>query len=415
MEDTHSKSIISFVLVFIGQAFSLFGSRLVQFALVWWLTTVSGSATVLALASIMAILPQVLLGPFAGALVDRWNRRLILMVSDTLIALAVLVLAFLYSKDSVQIWHIYVLMSLRSLGGAFQWPAMQASTSIMVPEKHLSRVSGLNQSFHGIANIVAPPLGALLLELTPIHNILAIDISTAFFAVAPLFFIAIPQPIRGISEEDSKSIFSDLREGFKFVTGWRALLMIISMALVINLLTNPAFSLLPILVTNYFKGGAIELAWLQSSFGVGMIAGGILLGVWGGLTSRIRTALLSVVISGLAFLGFSFTPSNSLLIGIGLILISGLTNSIASASFFAILQSTVPPALQGRVFTLIMSLIMSMTPLGLAFAGPLSDLFGVRIWYSIAGIGMVIMAGGLSFVRTVTNIEEWSPNPEPSS
>jgi DHA3 family macrolide efflux protein-like MFS transporter len=191
--------------------------------------------------------------------------------------------------------------------------------------------------------------------------------------------------------------------------------MIISMALVINLLTNPAFSLLPILVTNYFKGGAIELAWLQSAIGVGMIAGGILLGVWGGLTSRIRTALLSVVISGLAFLGFSFTPSNSLLIGIGLILISGFTNSIASASFFAILQSTVPPELQGRVFTLIMSLIMSMTPLGLAFAGPISDLFGIRVWYSVAGIGMVLMAGGLSFFSTVMNIEEQSPNPELSS
>jgi DHA3 family macrolide efflux protein-like MFS transporter len=412
MEDSHHKSTISFAVVFIGQAFSLFGSRLVQFALVWWLTTVSGSASVLALASIMAILPQVLLGPFAGALVDRWNRRLILMISDTLIALAVLVLAFLYSQNSVQIWHIYVLMSLRSLGGAFQWPAMQASTSIMVPEKHLSRVSGLNQSFHGIANIVAPPLGALLLELTPIQNILAIDIFTAFLAVTPLFFIAIPQPLRGLLEGESKSIFSDLREGFKFVMGWRALLMIISMALVINLLTNPAFSLLPILVTNYFKGGAIELAWLQSSFGVGMIAGGMILGVWGGQTSRIRTALLSVVISGLAFLGFSFTPSNSLLLGIGLILISGLTNSIASASFFAILQSTVPPALQGRVFTLVMSLIMSMTPIGLAFAGPLSDLFGVRVWYSVAGIGMILMAGGLSFLSTVTNIEKESPNPE---
>ena len=411
VEGSHqSKSMTRFAIVFTGQTFSLFGSRLVQFALVWWLTMESGSASVLAFASIMAILPQVLLGPFAGTLVDRWNRRTILMVSDGVIALAVVVLALLFARGSVQVWHIYVLMAIRSLGGAFQWPAMQASTSLMVPEEHLSRISGLNQSLQGLANIVAPPLGALLLELMPLQNILAIDVSTAILAIGPLFFIPIPQPRREAFVEGRPSVLADLREGFRFVWGWKGLMMIVGMALVINLLTSPAFSLLPILVTNHYNGGAIELAWFQSANGVGMIAGGIILGIWGGFKSRIKTAMSAMIIMGGGLLIFSFLPGDAFLLGVGLLFVFGTTNSIANASFFALLQSTVPADIQGRVFTMMMSLIMSMTPVGLALAGPVADLLGLRIWYTVAGVVMMIMSVGALFAPTIRQLEEEAPN-----
>jgi DHA3 family macrolide efflux protein-like MFS transporter len=399
-----------FSIVFTGQAFSLFGSRLVQFALVWWLTMESKSASVLAFASIMAILPQVLLGPFAGTLVDRWKRRTILMVSDAVIALAVVLLAFLYAQGSVQVWHIYALMAVRSLGGAFQWPAMQASTSLMVPEEHLSRISGLNQSLQGLANIVAPPLGALLLELTPIQNILAIDVSTAILAIGPLLFISIPQPKRKTPVTGSSSVLTDFREGFRFIWSWKGLMMIVGMALVINLLTSPAFSLLPILVTNHFDGGAIELAWFQSANGVGMIAGGILLGIWGGFRSRVKTAMSAMTIMGGGLLIFSFLTKDAFLIGVGLLFVFGTMNSIANASFFALLQATVPAEIQGRVFTMMMSLIMSMTPVGLALAGPVADLLGLRIWYTVAGVVMMVLSVGALFVPTIQQLEEESHN-----
>lgn len=382
---------------------------MVQFALVWWLTMASGSASVLAFASIMAVLPQVLLGPFAGTLVDRWNRRTILMISDGLIALAIVVLAFLFAQGAVQIWHIYVLMAIRSLGGAFQWPAMQASTTLMVPEKHLSRISGINQSLQGLANIVAPPLGALLLELMPIQNILAIDVSTAILAIGPLFFMSIPQPHRE-EAEGRPSVLADLREGFRFVWGWKGLMAIVGMALVINLLTSPAFSLLPLLVTHHFNGGAIELAWLQSANGVGMILGGILLGVWGGFKSRIKTAMFALGITGACLLVFGFTPGSAFFLAVGLIFVFGAMNSIANASFFALLQSTVPADIQGRVFTLMMSLTMSMTPVGLALAGPVADLMGIRIWYVVAGAVMTLMSIGAFFIPTIMRIEEENPN-----
>jgi len=153
------------------QQFSLVGSQLVQFALVWWLTKTTGSATVLATATMIAILPQVLIGPFSGALVDRFSRRAVMIVADGSIALASAWLAYMYFAGSVEVWHIYMIVAIRAIGGGFHWPAMSASTALMVPERHLTRVAGLNQTMQGVTNIVSPPLGAIFLAILPMHGI----------------------------------------------------------------------------------------------------------------------------------------------------------------------------------------------------------------------------------------------------
>jgi DHA3 family macrolide efflux protein-like MFS transporter len=147
-----------FFTIWTGQAFSLLGSQLVQFALIWWLTKTTGSATVLATASLVGLLPQVILGPVIGTLVDRWNRRLTLILADSTIALATLGLALLFWSGKVEIWHVYLLMFIRSTAGGFHWPAMQASTSLMVPKEHLARIQGLNQILQGGMNIASAPL-----------------------------------------------------------------------------------------------------------------------------------------------------------------------------------------------------------------------------------------------------------------
>jgi DHA3 family macrolide efflux protein-like MFS transporter len=256
-EDEKPRSMARFWVIFAGQAFSLFGSRLVQFTLVWWLTKESGSASVLALASIMALLPQVIVGPFAGSLVDRWSRRILLIVSDGAIALLIVFLALLYSWGVVEIWHVYLLMFFRSLLVAFQWPAFQASTSMMVEKEQLSRVSGFNMSLQGLVSILAPPLGALLFEVVPIESILAIDVATAILAIGPLVFIAVPQPPRAPDAEGGwRSVLGDMREGMRFVWDWKGLRIIMGMSMIINLVINPGFSLLPIVVTDHFRGGA---------------------------------------------------------------------------------------------------------------------------------------------------------------
>jgi DHA3 family macrolide efflux protein-like MFS transporter len=396
----------TFSIVFVGQAFSLFGSRLVQFTLVWWLTMRSGSASVLAFASIMAILPQVILGPLAGALVDRWNRRLILMVSDSVIAFTVGVLALLYMQGMVQVWHIYAVMFVRSLGGAFQWPTMQASTTLMVPSQHLSRVSGFNQSLQGMANILAPPLGALLLEVMPIQSILAIDIVTAILAVGPLFILQIPQPPDSGQVAVNRSIIAELREGVHYLRTWTGVLMIVVIAMIINLLANPAFSLLPLLVTEHFNGQALDLALMQSMFGVGMILGGVLLGVWGGSKQRVKTALIALVASGLAMLVLGFIPPSAFPIAVGDFFVYGFVNSVANASFLAALQTSIPSTIQGRIFTLLNSGVMSMSPIGLAVAGPIADVLSIQFWFLITGVAMTVLGFVSLFIPAITHLEE---------
>lgn len=156
-----------FALIWLGQAFSLVGSGLAGFAIIWWLTATTGSATVLATATLAALLPGILIGPLAGPLIDRWDRRTVIIVADLTGALGAAVLAVLFWADTLAIWHVYLIMALRSLAGAFHWPAMQASISLMAPERHLARIGGLNQMLQGATHIAAPPLGALLIAIWP--------------------------------------------------------------------------------------------------------------------------------------------------------------------------------------------------------------------------------------------------------
>jgi DHA3 family macrolide efflux protein-like MFS transporter len=386
-----SKQMHPFHVIFIGQAFSLFGSRLVQFALVWYLTSQTGSAQVLTTASIVAIIPQVVIAPFAGVLVDRWNRRRVMMVSDSIIAATVLILGILFTFTRVEIWHIYTVMLVRSMGAAFQWPAMQASTSMMVPKYHLSRIAGLNQSLQGLVAIVAPPTGALLLEVLPIQFVLAADVITAFLAVGPLFFIFIPQP--KIGDVTARGILTDMREGFIWLWERKPIVMIMGIGLMINLVTNPAFTLLPLLVITYFKGGVLELAWVQSANGLGMILGGVTLGIWGGFKSKGKTAFSALLVGSLGILGFSQTPSNMFMLAIAFIFVFGFMNAIGNSSFFSVLQTLIPHEIQGRVFTIVIASTIAVSPIGLIIAGPISEIMGIRFWFGIAGV--TIMIGSL--------------------
>jgi len=388
-----------FFVIWTGQVFSLLGSELVQFALVWWLTTTTGSATVLALATMMAVLPRVFVSPLAGALIDRWNRRSIMMAADGISALAVVALGALFALDAVQVWHIYTLMFIRSACAAFHWPAMQASISLMVPEKHLSRVAGLNQALQGLGLIAAPPLGALLLELLPMQGILAIDVTTAILAIAPLVFVQVPQPERtaeaGVAS--GASVTADLREALRYLRTWPAMLVIVGIAMVVNFLIYPALSLQPLLVTEHFRGSALQLAWMQSAFGIGMVAGGATLGIWGGFKRRAVTGLLALALNGAGLAVVGLAPEGAFPLAVGASLFAWFMAPFANGAIFALLQATVPAAMQGRVFTLVQAGSGAMAPLGLVVAGPVAEALGVQAWFLAAGLIMALIgAVGLS-------------------
>jgi MFS transporter, DHA3 family, macrolide efflux protein len=397
-----------FFTIWTGQAFSLFGSQLVQFALVWWLAQKSGSATILAVATLVGMLPQIVLGPFAGALVDRWNRRLIMIIADGSIALFTLLLAWLFATGRVQIWHVYTIMALRALGGAFHFPAMSASTPLMVPEEQLTRVSGMNQTLQGLMALVAPPVGALLISVMPTQGVLFIDIGTAIIAIMPLLFLSIPQPERkaALSRENQPSLLQDVREGIAYVRGWPGLVAILFMAVLLNFLLTPTGSLMPLLVTKHFGKGALEFGLTDSAWGLGVIAGGILLGVWGGFKRKIITALIGITGLGAGVMIIAFAPSNGFWLALVAMAIIGVMNSMANGPLGALLQSVVRKDMQGRVMSLVNSAATAMTPIGLLIAGPVSDLIGIRTWYWIAGLISLLMGLAGFFIPAVMNVED---------
>ncbi len=407
MAEVKAKWKAPFFTIWTGQQLSLLGSQAAQFALVWWLTTTTGSATVLATATTVALIPQILLGPLAGAYVDRWNRRIVMLLSDSFIALVSLWLAYMFWSGAMQVWHVYIVMLARSLGDVFQWPAMAASTSLMVPEKHLTRVAGMNQTLKGLLIIVGSPLGALLLSLIPLHGVMLVDLGTALFAVAPLLFIAIPQPVRSGGEGSKRpSIWSDLREGFFYLRGWPGAMALIIGALIFKIALTPAFSLVPLLVRSHFGGGAPQLALLDSSVGIGILLGGLALSVWGGFKRKVYTLLMGIIGIGIGVTITGFLPANMFFAAIGSVFVIGLTIPMADGPIMAIFQTTVAPEMQGRVFALLGSLISLSSPLGLAVAGPVSDWLGVQVWFVIAGI-LCITVGLIGFlIPAIVHIEE---------
>lgn len=395
-----------FFTIWTGQAFSLLGSSLVGFALIWWLTDTTGSATVLATSAMLELLPMVFVGPLAGTLVDRWNRRLVMLAADSLTALATGLIILLAWTGEMQIWHVYALMLVRSTAGAFHMPAMLSSTSLMVPEEQLTRVQGLNQLLQGVMKIAAPILGALLIEFVPLHSVLSVDLLTAALAILPLLVIQIPQPkVDPASQQDHTSVWGDMRQGFSYVWKWVGLRNIIFLAVLVNLVSLPAITLMPLLVKNEFSGGAMQIASMQSAIAVGFLVGGLLLSVWGGFRRKILTANLAMFGSavGLVLVGMAHTVAFQL--AIAGIFIFGLMNVLMNGPAFALLQTVVDENMQGRVMSLVISLANAMTPLGLMVAGPLADRTGINLMFILASL-IFVGAGVFTLVNpAVQNIE----------
>jgi MFS transporter, DHA3 family, macrolide efflux protein len=406
VEDNSRKWAPPFFTIWTGQAFSLIGSSLVQFALIWWLTKTTGSSTVLATAALVGLLPQVFISPVAGALIDRWSRRKTMIVADGGIALATLVLVLMFSMGKVQIGYIYLLMFLRSLGGAFHYPAMAASTSLMVPKQHLSRVQGFNSVLNGGISIISAPLGALAIAFLPMPGVLAIDVFTACLAILPLLFIPVPQPALSITRTGTSSVWQDLREGLRYVWGWPGLVMILGIATIVNLVINPGFTLMPILVSQHFGGQALQLAWMDTVFGIGMVIGGLVLSTWGGFRRRILTTLVGLLGIGISTLFLGLLPPPAYILAVVAMFSFGFVNPIANGPLLATVQATVAPEMQGRVFTLMGSAASAMMPLGMIIAGPLSDALGVQIWFVAGGIITIMMAISALFIPAIMNIEQ---------
>ena len=406
MENTNKNWAVRYFTLWTGQALSLLGSQLVQFAIIWYLTQTTNSATTLAIASMMGLLPQVLLSPFIGTWVDRGNRRLILIAADSTVAIASLALAILFAFGVVQVWHIYLALFIRAVAGGFHQSAWGASAVLLVPKEQLARVQGFNQALYGGLNIISAPLGAFLLAILPMHGILAIDVSTALIAVSIVFFTHIPQPEK--SSGAPSTFWQDFAAGFRYIIAWRGLVILLGLVMVINFFYSAAEPLTPLLITNHFGGDAGKLGIWLSLFSVGTLLGGLVLGVWGGFKRKIVTAQTSLILMGLSTAVVGLVSSDMFWVGMIANSLVGLLLPIINGSYGATLQAVIVPEMQGRVFAFIMSAAMLVSPIALIIAGPFADRFGIQPWFLIAGISCAVMGFLGFFIPDVMSIENRS-------
>jgi MFS transporter, DHA3 family, macrolide efflux protein len=401
-----------FIPLWVGQALSLLGSQLVQFAIIWYLTQETNSATTLAIASMMGLLPQVLLSPFIGTWVDRGNRRWILIAADAAVALATLVLALLFALGLIQVWQIYLALFVRAVAGGFHQSAFGASIVLLVPKENLTRVQGFNQALYGALNIISAPLGASLLSVVPMQGILGIDVGTALLAVSILLFIQIPQP-----ESHSQvpgTFWQDFAAGFRYIIAWRGLVILLGLVMVINFFFTASEALTPLLITKHFRGDAGQLGWWLSSFAVGTVLGGFILGAWGGFKRKIVTAQLGLILTGLSATVVGIVPPDLFWVGLAANTAMGLLLPIINGSFGATLQAAIAPEMQGRVFAFILSAAMLVSPIALMIAGPFADAFGIQPWFLIAGLSCTLM-GLLGFISSdVMTMENTSKEKAPN-
>ncbi len=402
---------IPFFTIWTGQQLSLVGSRLAQFALIWWVTETTGSATVLTTAMTATTLPGIFLGPFVGALVDRWNRRVVMIFADSIVALASAWLAFLFLTDALQIWHVYVVMMVQAIGDRFHRPAMMASTSLMVPPEHLARVSGMSQTILGVLDILSPPLGALLLSLLPLHTIMSIDVVTAAFAIAPLFLVSIPHPKQRVTDVDPHRpwLWADTQAGLRYIWEWPGLSALCGMAMLLSLLAGPAFFLMPVLISKHFGGGALQLGWINSAWGIGVMLGGLIFGAWGGFRRHMVTLLVDVIGVGIGLLLVALAPATAFPMALLGLFVAGTMNSISVGVLPVLFQKTVAPEMQGRVFATMGSLNSGVLTLGTLIAGPVSDTLGLQFPYLVGGVAQVLVGLGAFFVPVLMHMEDTRP------
>ncbi len=393
-------------MIWVGQAFSLFGSAVVQFALIWHLTNKTGLASVLTTATLAGKLPEIFLGPFVGALVDRWNRKTVMIAADGGIALVTLALVMLLMFDRLQIWHIYVALALRSIGSAFHWPAIEASTAMMVPPEHLTRIAGWNTMLYSACAIVGPISGAFLLNLLPLQLVLLVDILGALVACLLLLPIPIPRPQRIMGEVEKPHLLRETAAGWNALRAVKGLLPLTLCCALVSLFESPPLALTPLFVTEHFGGGIWHLGAVETALGIGTFSGSILLGIWGGFRRKIHTVLLACFLSGASFLAMGLLPSTGFPALLVATVTLGMSGAVYYAPYIALLQTKIDPALQGRVISVAQSLLSMATPFALLVAGPTADIFGIQPWFWISGGAILAVTAVCFFLPSVMSVEQ---------
>jgi DHA3 family macrolide efflux protein-like MFS transporter len=373
-----------------GQAISIIGSGAVQFSLIWWLTSESRSPMILALAGLSNYLPQAILGPFAGVWIDRLKRKTVMICSDMFTGIMAALLAFCFFAGTPPYWVACIILGIRSIGNVFQTPATQAMLPLLVPANELVRVNSINQFIQTGGSFLGPMIGAAMFSALPMHLILLTDLVGAIIACATVAVVKIPE----LKHQATAKVhfFEELKEGAKCFTLNKHLQSYTIILFICTLFYMPLGVFVPLMVSEIFSGGEWHAGLAQVFSAIGVFAAVGLMGVIGDkLKNKLNVSQIGLLIFAVALFISGILPHNiiGLWIFIFVCLFMGAGVNICNIPYISYIQQTLPNEAQGRVLSLYYSLVSIAMPIGLLFAGPVSQVLGLTPLFIIAGTGIL--------------------------
>ena len=392
----------------VGQSISLITSGILQMSIIFYLTAKTNSAMVLSIATLMGFLPQAIIGPFAGTFVDRHSRKGVMIGADLMIAATGGFLAVISMFMELPIWIIMLVLFVRSIGNAFHSPASSAVTPLMVPQDQLTKCAGYNQTMQAVVSLISPAAAAFLYSVWSLSTIILLDIVGAVLACSVVAVLSIPNPPI-CTGESQNSFFRDMKEGYFELKKNKGLFALLWIGTAYMFFFMPISALYPLMSMGYFCGTPAHASIAEIAFAGGMLAGGILLSVWGGFKNRIFSIGFSVLIMGVSIMISGLLPPNAFIIFVICCTFMGLSSPFYGVQN-ALFQEQLPPEYLGRVFSLLGSVMSFAMPLGLLCSGIFAEQIGVEKWFLLCGIGIIAVAVLVFILPVLRNVDCQSPN-----
>ncbi|TWH56620.1 DHA3 family macrolide efflux protein-like MFS transporter [Desulfitobacterium sp. LBE] len=398
----------SFYTLWAGQAVSLITSAVLQMAIIWHLTEETGSAMVLSIATLVGFLPQAILGPFIGVLVDRYHRKYVMIGADLLIAAVGLMLALASLAVELPVWLIMVVLFLRSVGTAFHSPALNAVTPLLVPEDQLTKCAGYTQSIQSASYILGPALAALLYAVWDLNSIILVDVGGAVLASILTAFVFIPRLEAGESAAQG-NLMLEMKEGYSALRSNKGLFALLWVGALYMLFFMPINALFPLMSMKYFGGTTYHASLVEIVFAAGMLVGGLVLGVWGGFKNRVLSLAASILLMGVSLIVSGVLPVKGFAVFVLCSTLMGFSAPFYSGVQTALFQEKISPEYLGRVFALLGSVVSVAMPLGLVLSALFADTLGVNRWFLISGIlitGIAVLPALMPGLRNLDRQED---------
>lgn len=404
LKENWLKNIILFLS---SQTISLFGSSLVQYAIMWHITLTTESGLMMTLFIICGFIPTFLLSPVAGVWADRYNRKILIVLSDGLIAFSTLILAILFMMGYDSVWLLFVMAAIRALGTGIQTPAVGAILPQIVPKDKLTKVNGANGSIQAVIMFVSPMVSAALLAMSSLEIIFFIDVITAAIAIVTLLAFLKISVHEKAAKKQTTSYLSDFKQGLKYVNGQAFLKRFFLLFAIFLALMAPAAFLTPLQVTRSFGGDVWELTAIEIAFSIGMMAGGAIIATWGGFKNKVKTMAFAGFIMGACTLALGIVPIFWLYLAF--MAIFGVAMPIFNTPTTVLLQEKIEENYLGRVFGVMGMISTSMMPLGMLIFGPMADFIDIE-WLLI-GTGILILILTVFLGRDKVLLEAGEPMP----